>query len=968
MKKASLLVFLFLVVSHLSFSQTSSSVKGQAVGAGAPLIGATVAMLNAQDSSVYRGAATDADGRFEFSGVRNGRFILKISYLGFSDLYRSITTTGAPIQLGTLTLGQGATALKEVQVIGRASTVITKADTSEMNAAAFKVNKDANAENLIQKMPGITIQNGQVQAQGERVQRVLVDGKEFFGEDPNAVLKNLPAEVISKIQVFDRQSDQSQFTGFSDGNEQKTINIITKPEFRTGKFGRFSAGAGSNGRYRVSGNLNKFEGDQRISIVGMSNNVNEQNFSSDDLVGVASASSRGGGGGSRGGSMGGGGSRGGGGGSWGGGNSTGDFLVNTNNGIAKTNAIGLNYLDKWGKKVDVQGSYFFNHTDNDYNYSSIRQFGLNSPTSQTLRELGNSDAKNMNHRLNLRITYNLDSANSFIIRPRLSIQQNDGSSFTESRLLQGSDFINNFDNIFNSDLTGVNFNNSILWRHSFAKRGRTVSVDVSNGYNLNKGDNLQSLRYLKSLENEGDDSLANQTSHLDNNGYSAGASVNYTEPLSQNTQLQLTYNTNLTNSDGDRRTFFYRERFGAYDSLLTQQSSTVDNRTLTQEFGGGWRYNTKDFQVMLNGRYQWLNLKTDQLYPTAIDTSRTYHNFLPFAMVRYNFNQDRNVRLFYMGRSQTPSVDQLQSAIDVSNPSVLTQGNPNLGQSFSHNVSVRYSSANPGRSSSFFAYISAGGAQDYIGRSTTRADREDITLPGNILLARGRQLSRPVNLDGQYTLRSFLNYGLPLTFIKSNINLNLSANLTNNPALYSDSRTNYREVSNDNKTTGLGAGLVLSSNISENFDFLISTNGNYNEVKYSYLTTQNNDYYNQSSTFRLNWILWKGLTLTSDLNHQYNGGLSEQLDPNFLLWNGSIGYKFMKDRQAEIRLSGFDLLGQNTSVNRTVTDSYIEDVQTTVLQRYFMLSFNYNLRMFGGPAAPTNNYPGGGMYRRGGQH
>ncbi|MBC3540246.1 outer membrane beta-barrel protein [Rufibacter sediminis] len=971
MRKISLLFFLFLAISVAGYGQ-STSVRGQAVGGGSPLIGATVALLNAQDSSVYKGAATDVEGRFEIAGIQNGRFVLKISYLGFGTLYRSVTATGAPIQLGTLTLSAGATTLREVEVVGRAATVIQKQDTSEMNAAAFKVNRDANAENLIQKMPGITIQNGQVQAQGERVQRILVDGKEFFGEDPNAVLKNLPAEVISKIQVFDRQSDQAQFTGFNDGNEQKTINIVTKPEFRTGRFGRISAGAGTDGRYRISGNINQFEGDRRISIVGLSNNVNEQNFSSEDLVGVASASSRGGGG-NRGGG-GGGGPRGGGGGGFGGGNNTGDFLVNTNNGIAKTNAIGINYLDKWGKKVDVQGSYFFNHTDNDYTYSSFRNFERDG---YQVRENGNSDGINQNHRFNLRLTYNIDSANSIIVRPRLSVQQNNGDSFTESNLLGNLDgqsrniFINNFDNLFRSDLKGINFNNNILYRHSFAKRGRTISLDVSNGYNQNKGDNRSDISYFFDRNNEGDDSLVYLNSNLNNRGYSVGGSLNYTEPLTQNTQLQLTYATNYSNSDGDRRTYQFRPVSELYDSLVANQSSTVDNVTRTQEFGGGWRYNTRNFQLMLSARYQWLELSTDQLYPTAIDTTRNYHNVLPFAMLRYNFNQDRNIRIFYMGRSQTPSVDQLQSAVDVSNPTLITQGNPNLGQSFSHNFNIRYSAANPGKSSNFFAVLGGSVSQDYIGRLTIRNNARgenapSYTTPSGIVLRSGVQLSSPVNLSGQYSLRSFFNYGLPLGFIKSNLNLNANATYSFTPALYADTESDYRIVNNDTKSTNLGGGVVLSSNISENFDFLVSTNATYNKVDYTYLTQQGNNNYNQSSFVRLNWLAWKGLNITTEVNHQYNGGLSAGIDKTFMLWNGSIGYKFMKDKQAEIRLSGFDLLGENTSIQRNYQANYIEDVQTTVLQRYFMLSFNYNLRQFGSsrggntPPATPGGYPGGG--------
>ncbi|ALJ00408.1 outer membrane beta-barrel protein [Rufibacter tibetensis] len=956
MKKTSLLFFLLLTISFLGYSQ-STSITGQAVGAGSPLIGATVALLNAQDSSVYKGASTDVEGRFAIAGIQNGRFVLKITYLGFRDLYRSITATGAPINVGTLTLGQGATQLKEVEVVGRAATVIQKADTAEMNSAAFKVNKDANAENLIQKMPGITIQNGQIQAQGQQVQRVLVDGKEFFGEDPSAVLKNLPAEVISKIQVFDRQSDQSQFTGFNDGNEQKTINIVTKPEFRTGRFGRISAGAGTDNRFRISGNINQFEGDRRISIVGLSNNVNEQNFSSEDLVGVASASARGG---NRGGG-GGGGPRGGGGGNWGGGNGTSDFLVNTNNGIARTNAIGLNYLDKWGKKVDVQGSYFFNHSNTNSNYSLFRQYGVEETQENLYRQNGNALTTNQNHRMNLRVTYTIDSANSIIIRPRLSFQTNNGSSFDEGNTISGYPFTT-LSNLFESDLIGLNFNNNILFQHRFPKRGRTISLDVNTGYNQNEGDSkLTSLTTNRASEGAMEASEAqDQISILDNKGMNVGANLNYTEPLTPKTQLQLSYSTSYSDSDGDRRTFERDEATSSYDNLLAGQSSTVENQTMTQSFGTGWRYNTPDFQVMLNARYQFLNMQTDQLYPTPINPEYNYHNVLPFAMIRYNFNQDRNIRIFYNGRNQTPGVDQLQNAIDKSNSLIWNQGNPGLEQSFNHNFNIRYSAANPGRSSSFFFVLGGSAAQDFIGRQTLTF-RSNSLLPEENQLIGNQQLNRPVNLQGQYTLRSFANYGLPLPFIKSNVNLNGFATYNNTPGLL-----DFAE--NTTTTANVGGGIVLSSNISENLDFLVSTNGSFNRAKYTQRPTQNNEYYNQSSQFRLNWILWKGLTITSDVNHQFTGGLSEGIDPTFLLWNGSIGYKFLKDRQAEIRLSAFDILGENTSIQRNITNAYIEDVQTTVLQRYFMLSFNYNLRMFGGSGARPNNdmnrpgggYPGGG--------
>ena len=266
-------------------------------------------------------------------------------------------------------------------------------------------------------MPGVTVLDGKVQAQGEDVKQVLVDGKRFFGDDANAVLKNIPAEIIDKVQVFDKKSDQSQFTGFDDGNTSKTINIVTKAQFKNGVFGKAFAGYGYEDKFKGGATINVFKGNRRITVLAQSNNINEQNFTAEDLVGVASSSGSDGGGRRRGG-----------GGQGGGGNGTNNptenFQSNTQNGINTTSLFGINYADKWGKKTEVTASYFFNWTQNDSKSSLLQQYILGSNNGLIYNETNNTNSDNFNNRINFKIETKIDSMNSIIIQPKLSFQTN----------------------------------------------------------------------------------------------------------------------------------------------------------------------------------------------------------------------------------------------------------------------------------------------------------------------------------------------------------------------------------------------------------------------------------------------------------------------------------------------------------------------------------------------------------------
>lgn len=957
-----LLCLLILIGSAFTLQAQTFTISGKVADPNStePLIGVSVALLQARDSTPVTGASTDVDGNFQITNVANGFYKLRITYIGYQKLDRMVRVTGQDVPLGTLELEQTSTVLRDVTVEGTQIRAQQKGDTTEFNAGAFKTNRDATAEELVQKMPGVTVENGAVKAQGEDVKRVTIDGREFFGDDATMALRNLPAEVIDKIQVFDRQSDQAQFTGFNDGNTEKALNIVTRGGVLKGQFGKLYAGYGTEERYATGGNFNIFDGDTRISIVGLSNNINQQNFSSQDLLGVTAASSNqrggfqggGGGGGPRGG--GGGGAQGGRPGGFDGG-AAGNFLVGQQGGINATNSLGLNYSDNWGKKIKVSSSYFFNNSNNTSDSRLQREYFLSEGVNQFYNENNNAESHNYNHRFSARLEYTIDSSNSIILTPRLSFQDNNSKSLLSGiNSLANNDLLNKTENNRNSNNNGYNLNNEILWRHRFNKNGRTFSFSLNTSFNDRTGVTDQVSKSEFYTFNIDSTQLIDQRSNTASDGYTASPNLTYTEPLGKNGQLSFTYNPSYNKSNSERLTNRFDETTNAYSQVDSVLSNRFDNETTTQRGGAGYRFrlaNNSNFNIGVN--YQNVQLNSNQTFPRELSVRKSFDNLLPTAMLDLRPSRNQNLRIFYRTFTQTPSINQLQNVIDNSNPLLLSVGNANLQQQYTHSVSTRYNSTNPQRGTTFFGVLSANFVNNYITNATLIAAR-DTLLQEDVTLYRGAQLSQPVNLNGYWNFRSFFTYGVPVKMLKSNLNVNAGFTYTLSPGLINNAK-------NEANTYNVNGGLVLSSNISEKLDFTVAYSANYNIVENTLQPELNNNYYYQNTSARFNWLPWKSLVLNTDLTHTLYTGLGADFNQNFLLWNAAIGYKFLKNKVGEVRLTAFDLLKQNNSFTRTVTESYVEDNVTNVLTQYFMLTFTYNIRNFTGVLGGNNEQRNPGM-------
>lgn len=951
MKYNSLLPLLFLLLTFLPSFGQEAILKGKVNthGTNEPVDGAKVVILT-MDSTLVTGATTQEDGSYEILVSEEGPYIVRSTYLGMKDWFYNVTLTSGTTSEMNISMVTLAEDIEDIVIQAVAIRVYQSGDTTIYNADQFKVNPDATVEDLITKMPGITLEDGVYKSRGQEIKKILIDGEEFFGDDAQAALKNLPADIVSKIQTFERESDQARFTGISDGEQAMALNIVTKTGSANGQFGKIYGGWGPMDKYIGGANLNFFKGKRKISIIALSNNINQQNFSSDDILGAtstASSSQAGGGGGRSGGGQGG--NRGG-----QGGNAN-NFMVGQSNGIATTHALGINYTDTWNKKTKVTGSYFFNAAVNRNEQSTAREYFVSQNAGQTYNELFDSKMSNMNHRANFRFDITLDSMNSLLITPNISYQYNNNRRNTNATTVDGLGIdLNNMQNKTQNRQNGITASNGLLWRHKFSKPKRTLSTTLNLSYNNRLGDNNQYS--LRNFYDNGLDSMSiiDQIANNKTIGYGANARISYTEPLSNTWTTELYYAPSYSANDADKRTNHFNQFEQVYNLLDTTLSNVFLNHTIDNQLGTTFRWAKDKHNFQVGVGYQNSLLLNFQEYPVNREGTLNFHSVLPNIQYRLKINSTSNFTINYRTRTRNPQINQLQNVIDNSNPLSLSSGNPNLKQQFTHSLNMRYNSTNTKIGSSFFAFLSGEVNQNQITNASYVA-MNDTIINGYVELARGSQFRLPVNINGGWNTRAYVSYGLPVKFIKSNVSVNGGAGYSVNPALINDVRNNSRNIN-----TNIGAS--ITSNISEKIDFSISYNFSFNNVQNDQQVKANNQYLIQNVMAKINYMPLERLVLNTNFSARMYQGLAQSFNQTILLWNAGIGYKVLKSKMLELRVSAYDILNNNNSIVRNTTEMYIEDVRSIVLNRYFMFTATYTLKNFGqstrtsdqeiGPSAP----------------
>lgn len=930
-----ILFVIFLLCNFLASAQPFS-VSGKIADRkdNTPLIGVNILFINAKDTTQIKGASTDADGNFYFSAADTGEYILNISYISYATIIKYISVS-KDLDLKTISMKEDSKLLKEVVIEDKQVRVQQLGDTSQFNANAFKTNKDATTEDLLQKMPGVTSDNGNVKVNGEEVKKILVDGRPFYGDDPRTAIQNLPADIIDKIQVFDKMSDQSAFTGFDDGNSQKTINIITKSGVGNSKFGRFYAGyGGPDNRYNIGLNYNTFKNDRRFSVLAMSNNINQQNFNISDLAGAIGTTNSGGRGGQ---------------GGMGRNSPVNNFLVGQQNGIATTTALGLNYSNKLGKqkKVTLSGSYFFNGTKNQNVSSSIRNYISSDDSGLVYNENKEVISKNFNNRLNLKIEYVIDSSNSLTFTTALNTQNYISTSLLNASNIKNINTIESAtQNNQQTKLFSSNFLNDILYQHKLVKKGRTISVNFTTGTTTkDTRGNLFTLNTFRADTIYAADTI-DQKSSVKTRSYTVGGNIVYTEPIKKYGQLSINYSPFFTKSSSQKNTNNFDALTDSYTLTDTALSNRFNNIYLTNKVGISYRYNNKKLSWTIGVSGQDALLRSEQLMPNQFKVNKNFLSVLPNAELNYKFSKTENLRFFYRTSTNPPSITQLQNVIDNSNSLILTTGNPELKQTFSQSIGLRYGRANTEKATNLFVFANATNTINYIANATVIFTRD--TVVNDIEARAGAQFIQPTNLNGYWNTRTFITYGFPITKMKSNMNVNGGFVYTRTPTLIN----NLRNTAN---SFAFNSGFSLSSNISRKIDFTISYNANYVLVRNSLQQQNNTNYFNHMAAARFNYQFWKGFVFNTSVSNTLNAGGSSSFNTSFWLLNASLAYKFLKDESLEVKFSANDILNQNKNITRNVTEIYTEDVSSIALRRYFLGTITYTLKKIGD--SKDNNKP-----------
>ncbi len=927
---ASALILLLCAASAYAQQGTiTATIIDEETQQGLPGVIVEIAPENATDQKRYH--TTGYGGSLSIAGLDYGNYRAVFSFLGYENLEQRIRVSAPKRNLGRIGMVPAAEQIAAVVKEAKALRASQRGDTLSYNATAFKVSVDADVEGLLKKMPGVTVSDGTVEVQGEEVQKVFVDGKEFFGDDVATAIKSLPAEAVKSIEVYDKLSDNAEFSGMDDGEGYKAINIVTHENMRQGQFGKLYAAfgydtdtqSGERFRYNAGGNVNIFQGDSRISLLGLFNNVNQQNFSFEDILGVTGGTPN---------------------------REMHSYMTRPQSGVAKVNAIGANYSDTWGKRdqVSFQGSYFFNHTRTTNH--STRYKWYEYPAIDTLSTTGESRTLNSNHRLNARIEWDISENQNLMLRPSFSYQANDpystvdGWQFGQSGYSRTHTFSDEVSRGYNARLFAV-------YRAKLGKDGRTITVDASGRYRsrTNRSRSASNTAPISDIAPERDpatDGFIDSEEYLDmrylyndapSSEYEVEGNFTYTEPVARYAQLSAQYRAEYEYQERDQRSYVTGE---SYDLTGIDPDPSLSNSYnsgyMIHRVGPGFRYAKDKNRIVANIYYQRSTLDGEVANSRSERIAHNYNNITYFLMGQFNINQQNSLRLFVRSYTRNPSITDLQSVFDVSDAQYITSGNAALNPSYSHNLRLHYVHSNLEKGRTFMWMGMVQNTSDYIASNVAYNGTVDIDGTTYNYL----QFSRPVNMDGYWMVRTHISYGLPVGFLRCNFNVMGGVTYTRTPSQINGLR-------NDAGNMGYDLRAVLGSNISENIDFTLSWDGTYNVARNSILVSGDNRYFNHTARGDLKFVFWKGFTFTASAAYTQYKGITNDYDDSYLLCSASLGKKIFRNQRGEISIGVNDIFNQNTAFVRTTGSGWTQNDTNSVIGRYYLITFSYNLRRFG---------------------
>ncbi len=889
-----------------------------------PVEFATVSLTKDGETLPLKYALTDASGWAEITGIPEGTYTVKAEYMGYNPFIKNISSSGARlVDLGRVPLREQVNALDAVVVSALGNPVTVKKDTIEYNASSFKTTDADMLEQLLRKLPGIEIDlEGNITANGKVIDKIMIDGKTFFLDDPQLATKNLPARIIDKVKVVDRKSEQARFTGIDDGEEETVIDLSIRPGMMNGWFGNMTGGYGTDDRFQFTGMVGNFTSKSQLSLLANANNTNNRGFF--DIAGSMMRSMRnsiGGRGGVRvGGSMM----------NWGG------------NGITTSWMGGLNgSTESDNKKFKISGSYLYSGSETVTESDKFRQNFLKD-SSFNYTQKNYSDNNSNGHRAGVELEYKFSELTSVLFRPKANLNYGDflERNEYETEGSSGAAINDGLSESFGSN-NSQNLGGDLLFRQKFNKTGRTFSFNINYGYGNNEIDayNKSTTHLFGEFPST---EIVNQKYNVKQLNYNLGGRATYTEPLGNNFFMELAYSYNFRKNNSDKVSFNYNNLTGKYDKLDSVYSNTFENTFINQRAEMNIRKVGEKYSYSVG-----VNVQPSITKSTGDrDINRSVVNYSPSALFEYEPSESESMRVRYRGITNQPSINQLQPVPDNSNPLYVPLGNPDLIPEFEHNVELRYRKSEREKFKTLEIRAEGRYTLDKIVNKTWYESG-------------GIQYSMPVNEQGVYSFWGNVMYSIPIAkskfYISSNTRggFNKGVNYSNNLK----NKTSTLSVSESLKLTFRGEKLEAGAGGAASYSYAW-----YTIEQQSKPATWSN-----SVNAYINWTIQGGFNLTTDFDYRFYLGYNSGYNDPAKIWNAEISKLILKN-SATIRLKVYDILNQSRNISRTTTDNYIEDVSTNTLRQYFLLSFTWRFGSFGDKnkndnRGPGFGYPGGGHRR-----
>lgn len=871
---------------------------------------ATVYLERSKDSTVISYTISNDKGLFSLEGKSFYKDLkLFISYIGMNTYSKSISLGNKlNSDLGIINLKEESNLLNEIVIKSRAPITIKK-DTLEFNVKSFKTKKDANVEDLLKKLPGVEVdEDGKITINGKEVNKILVNGKPFFGNDPSITTKNLTKDIIEKVQIMDTKSKSEAFSGEKGDEDNKTINLTIKKENNKGWFGRVSAATGTDKRYEGATMVNRFDNDQRFSVLASTNNINSPGFSFGEIQKMF-----------------------GGGNNWVSGN--GSFSINGRrfgggSGIIKSKTAGATYADKYGKGLDVNANYFYSGSSSKDASENNREYTLPDRKYFT-NSTSNASNENHNHSISTEFDIEIDSTFLINIQPSFVFNKRNGSNNRQEESLDEANILtNSYNSNSYSESEANNFSNTIDITKKIGKEGSFIKASITNKVDKSSTEGVNK----STIETFGSDATIenrDQKSTISDNLNGFNTRISYRLPLvSKKLFLDTKYSFRRNERENKEDTYDLNNTSLQYTDFNIAQSSDFTYNDITKTPALELIYKTKKWRFNFETGFVNRTLENNDKLRPNLSLSKKFNNLDLDAGFRYRFNSKASVYFSYRLNNNAPQLRQIQPFEDVTNPSNIIKGNPNLKPSQNHRMYVNFNKYNWQARTGMFFYVSGTLYNNQIISNTSISDKfiRNSTYENNnggYDLWGGGSYSKKVKLDSITSLRLKLG---------GNISAYKNFNINNG-------------VKEGARTLGLRPNIGLTLDWNKIISIETRYDMSFSKTKYDINTNQNQNFTRHSLRFRTKTTFPKKLEWRNDVKYTYNPNLIG-FNKSAWFWNATLVYSVLKD-QGTISLKAYDLLNQNTNAQRRATSNYIEDSQSTVLQQYFMLGFSWKFNSLG---------------------